>query len=137
MKNNATGSLQIKASAATDALPIKNAVVKITGSDEYNGEIKYSLQTDNNGLTRLLELPAVSKEFSLNYGEAEKPYTSYDIVLSKEGFYTKRIVNVPIFEGIRAVLPVEMIPIAYNINGDVAIPENINSEVTEQLRGDM
>ena len=55
----------------------------------------------------------------------------YNVELVKDGFYPKRIDSVPIFSGTTAVLPIEMIPIAYKDNGEIIPKDNLNSIIYE------
>ena len=113
------GNIRIRTYTAAGALPIDGVLVKIYGADEYTTDIAYSLITDEDGITKTVSLPAPPKAYSAAPGAKEMPYSVYNVELSKSGFYPKRIDNVPIFNGIDAVLPIEMIPLSYNQDGTV------------------
>ena len=125
------GSMRIRTYAASGAIPIDGALVKIYGIDDYNGDVAYSLLTDADGITRAVSLPAPPKAYSSAPGAKENPYSVYNVEIAKEGFYPKRIDNVPIFNGISAVLPIEMIPLSYNSDGTVIRQSNLNSTIYE------
>ena len=125
------GNIRIRTYKAQEALPVEGALVKIYGSDEYDRDIAYSLLTDSDGMTRSLSLPTPSKKYSTAPGAAETPYSVYNIEIVKEGFYPKKIDNVPIFSGISAVLPIEMLPLIYNSSGEITPQSNLNSIVYE------
>ena len=125
------GNIRIRTYTAAGALPIDGVLVKIYGADEYTTDIAYSLITDEDGITKTVSLPAPPKAYSAAPGAKEMPYSVYNVELSKSGFYPKRIDNVPIFNGIDAVLPIEMIPLSYNQDGTVQKQDNLNSVIYE------
>ena len=131
MKYDSTGFLQIAAFTASGALPSPNITVRITGSDEENIGVDYSLITDRDGLSDILSLPAPSLSYSLNSGSPEQPYAKYNVEASGDGYYSKRIYDVAIFSGIKSLLPLEMIPDA-GITRNVSPPKSTNfSIITE------
>ena len=131
MENKNYGTLQIRSYTASGALPVKDAVVKITGAEESNSYIQYSILTDSDGITKQIALPTARKEYSLSPNPKEAPYSIYDATISKEGYYTKSIKSIPIFEFTNAFLPIEMIPLSYDENGKIHDLSNINTTVYE------
>ena len=134
MNYTGIGQLQARVFTASDALPVENAIVKISGAGENYRDIQYSLLTDVDGITKTVTLPTPSKDFSLAPGEAEFPYSVYDVEIFKDGFYTKKIHDVPIFDSIKAVLPIEMMPLIYDKDGNVVEVKNIDSTIIENPR---
>ena len=110
MKYESQGFLQIGAHTASGALPAPNLTVKISGSDEENSTTNYSLLTDINGLTELIALPAPAVSYSLSPGAAEQPYAKYNVEVSGDGYYQKSLYDIPVFAGIKSLLPLEMVP---------------------------
>ena len=110
MASDRYGNLSVRALTGGGALPVEGAVVRISGAGENNSDIEYSLITDLDGITERIDLPAPSIEFSLNPGQSEQAYSLYNVEISSEGYYTKRIFDVPLFEGISAVQLVDMVP---------------------------
>ena len=131
MNLDSYGSLQVRTYTASGALPIVGAIVRIKGAEEANSYIQYSVLTNNDGLTPLISLPTPSKEFSLSPTPGEAPYSVYDVEISAEGYYTKQIRNVPVFSGIKAILPIEMIPLTYGEDGSINPQNNLNSTIYE------
>ena len=111
MLNN-YGQLEIRATKANGALPVEGAIVRITGAEEENRFVVYSLTTDIDGNTRAISLPTPSADISLNPDEKENGYSIYDIEVTKEGFYTKIIRSVPVFAGVKSIQPINMIPLS-------------------------
>lgn len=131
MKYNDYGSLRIRAYAAESALPVEGVIIKIYGTDDYNKDAIHSVITDNDGLTDEIILPAPDSKYSGAPSPSESPYAVYNIELAKDGFYPKIIENIPIFAGIKAVVPIEMIPFVYYDDGSLIPQKNLNSVIYE------
>ena len=93
----------------------------------------FSSVTDIDGLSDEFTLPAPSLEYSLLPNPAELPYSLYDLVISKDGYFTKRITGLSVFSGINSVQLISMIPGSGEISEDYPrgsvnyiIPENTN-----------
>ena len=131
MRYDGSGNIRIKTYMADEALPVSGTLVKIYGTDDYNQDIKYSLITDSNGITEEISLPAPNKSYSTSPGAKECPYAVYNVELVKDGFYPKKIDNVPIFSDTTALLPIEMIPLSYSADGTIIPNLNLNSTIYE------
>ncbi len=107
---NKNGTLAIRAYTAGGALPISFAVVRIFGAEDGNKGVVYSLLTDEDGITERINLPAPPRELSETPETAQLPYSVYNIEIEKQGYYPKKLFNVPVFEGINSEQPVPMIP---------------------------
>lgn len=103
----------VRTSTASTAIPIEGATVIIRGSEPENQNVMYSLLTDRDGLTPRVSLPAPLKESSQSSGQI-KPFAVYSIEVYKEGYYPQFYQNVPIFDGITAVQPAQVIPLSDN-----------------------
>ena len=103
------GTLRVRATSASGALPISGAIIHIIGADEENRDFVKSLITDKDGITPKIDLPTPKRSYSLTPEEEETPYAIYDVEAVADGYYTKRIVGVAIFSGINAILPLNMI----------------------------
>ena len=125
---NSQGTLQIRAYTAGGALPVPNARVQITGADETNRLISYSLITDMDGITDAVTLPTPSVDYSLSPTPAEAPYAIYDVVIDAEGYYIKRINGVNVFSGVNSLQQINMIPISSDGKND--FPRgNVNTNI--------
>ena len=107
---DSSGSLRIRAYTAGGALPVRGAVVRITGAGEDNSHIAYSLVTDRDGQTETVTLPAPSVGYSLSPNPAELPYSVYNIEITAPGYFTKRINGLTVFSGVNSVQLINMIP---------------------------
>lgn len=134
-----TGFLQVKVSGGEEAFPIEGAIVLISPNDGEENGVIYSLRTDNSGLTDKIGLDTKSAALS-ERPEEETPYLTYNAEIKKEGYYVSNIMNIPIFEGITATLPVNLVPLGLGeSNYDLSAEEN--REYTylpdnERLKGD-
>ena len=111
MNNISKGFLKVRVTRAGGTLPVEGAVVTIY---EYGGEsaednILYSLRTDRGGLTETVSLPAPSFTDSTRPGNLQ-PFSLYNIYVNYDGFYPAELVGVPVFGGIVAVQPVDLMP---------------------------
>ena len=128
MKYDSQGFIQISTYTAGAALPVPETKIIISGSEENNVGVEYSVTTDRNGLTEVIALPAPSPSYSLYPNAEEQPYAKYNILALREGFYEKRIYDVSVFGGIKAILPLEMIPDAGFVR-NVSPPNSANSSI--------
>ena len=87
--------------------------------------------TDIDGITPRITLPSPPKLYSLSPKNEKLPYSLYDIEVTKEGYYTKRIHNVALFSGTDSLQPVNMIPVAVYGNGAAFPRDTLNSTVSE------
>lgn len=125
------GTLVVRVFTAGNALPVSGTVVKITGSDEENRTVEYSIITDIDGVTEKIQLPAPSGTLSQSPGAAEPSYALYNIEISAPGYYTKRIFNVAVFDSTETVQPVNMIPRSLRESGITYPRDNLNTTVRE------
>jgi hypothetical protein len=128
---NSSGTLRVRAYAAQGALPVQGAVVRVMGSGEDNRLVAFSSVTDRDGLSELFTLPAPSVDLSLTPDPANLPYSLYDLEISANGYYTKKIKGITVFSGINSIQLVNMIPGSGNMVEDYPrgsinyiIPEN-------------
>ena len=132
MASDRYGNLSVRALTGGGALPVEGAVVRISGADENNSDIEYSLITDLDGITETIDLPAPSLEFSLKPGQSEQAYSLYNVEISGDGYYTKRIFDIPLFEGVSAIQLVDMVPKSKIYSEGVTYPRgNLNVIVFE------
>jgi hypothetical protein len=125
------GTLVVRAFTAGGALPVAGTVVRIYGSDEENRFVEYSVLTDIDGVTESIALPAPNASLSQAPNPVSPSYAQYNIEVSADGFYTKRIFNVAVFDSEETVQPINMIPIPKNQNGVTYPRNNLNAVVRE------
>ncbi|MDR1940545.1 MAG: peptidoglycan-binding protein, partial [Clostridiales bacterium] len=116
------GFFTVSAQAAHDALPVRDAHVRIYTRD---GELLYDTYTDQNGKTGDFTLFAPTLKTAVT-DVGEVLYETYDVRVSKDGFITKIIKGVEIVDGQRTSLPVNMLPLS--------APRSNESDVGEDSR---
>ncbi len=109
-----TGYLQAEVTSGDGAIPIRGAAVIVT--QEINGQsyLVTMKLTDGSGTTEVIPLPAPSASFSEAPDPSERPFSEYNVAVYKKGFYTVPEVTVPIFDTIKSIQPVSLIPLAEN-----------------------
>jgi len=105
-----TASLQVRVTAANEALPIANALVVIRCQNGESSVLEQMQLTDISGLTPPLILPATDPALTMQ-PENKIQFVEYTIEVSAPGYYRVRNVDVPLFGGIPTVQPVSMIPL--------------------------
>jgi hypothetical protein len=125
------GTLKVNTYTAGGALPIPKAVIKIIGNSEENGYVEYSVITDIDGVTDIINLPAPSREYSQSPGSPEQSYALYDIEITAPGYYTKKLYDIAVFEGTESIQPVNMIPLPIRDSG-VTYPRNNLTAVSRE-----
>lgn len=107
------GYLQVQVTSANGAIPEEDALVLIFDyPEEGSGQLSnllMTLRTDRSGQTPKVLLPAPPKSLSQTPG-GEKPYSAYNIEVSKDGFYGVEGVGVPIFDGVTSIQKINLIP---------------------------
>lgn len=112
------GYLQIEVTTASGAIPVRGATViiseRVDGVDSLIGMVI----TDENGTTPIVPLSAPPQSLSESPDPLEKPYSEYNISVYKKGFYSIPQLTVPIFDTIKSIQPVSVIPLAESeLNG--------------------
>ncbi len=118
-----TGYLQIEVTTGDGAVPVPKAAVIVTqeiGGQSYLVTMKL---TDRSGATDIIPLPAPLAEFSEAPDPSERPFSEYNVTVYKKGFYTVPEVTVPIFDTVKSIQPVPLIPLAENELQGTQIPD--------------
>jgi hypothetical protein len=108
-ENPKTGYLKVEVFAANRALPITNARVTVSKKLKDEQRMLKVLLTDINGQTETIPLPAPDKLISEKPGMGI-PYSTYTIKVEQPNFLPLEDFDVPIFEGITSIQPVELTP---------------------------
>ncbi len=107
------GFLRFAVGSADNTIPQAGATVYVytdpeNGSD---GTLLYTLVSNEDGLTDTVTLPTppLSESFSPEY---PKPYSTYNVFVTKNGFYPTEGRTVPLFPGITSIQPINLIPLS-------------------------
>ncbi|MCM1023292.1 MAG: hypothetical protein NC395_04455 [Prevotella sp.] len=106
------GYLQIEVTTASGAIPVRDATVIITEKTDGVDALIGMVVTDENGTTPVVPLPAPPQALSEAPDPSERPYSEYNISVYKKGFYSIPQLTVPVFDTIKSIQPVSVIPLA-------------------------
>ena len=114
--NDSIGFLVFTVRTANGAIPIKNALVNIYENKKdsgamSNGYLLYTLRTNELGQTEKIALPTKSSALSTSPGN-ERPFLSYNVFASSEGYFDSDVINIPIFQGITSIQPINLLPVS-------------------------
>ena len=131
------GYMIVRVTTARGAIPLEGAIVTVHNYDpEFEsgrGDIIAVYTTSSSGLTDRFALPAPPHELSTSPGNG-KSYETYNLSVTKPGYYQQYYSGVPVFEGITAVQSADMIPLPDNGQTDnFTVDDNIFFE-TENPR---
>ena len=108
-----TGYLVIRASAASSAIPLEGAVVTVRGNQPNFSSVIVKLTTERNGLTPKISLATPPRGNSTSPG-IENPFATYNVDVQLDGFFPTSAQQVPIFDGITSIQPINLIPLPQN-----------------------
>ena len=121
--NSGTGYLTVRVTTVGGAIPLSDATVIVRGNTADNSGVIFTLPTDRDGMTQKISLPAPPASLSTVPGNT-KPYATYNIDVSRSGYFTNNYQNVPIFDRITALQQVELVPLSANGTGDNFTPND-------------
>ncbi len=121
-----TGYLIIHVTTARGSLPLEGALVTVRNDspqEQTQGELVATLISGPDGNTELLPLPTHPRSESLVAGNPT-PYSTYLVEARLEGYSEQTFIGVPIFDGIIAIQPVNMIPLPESGQASPSTPED-------------
>lgn len=123
---NGQGFLVIHVTTARGAIPLEGAQVTIRNyleePTEERGDVIATLISGTGGNTAVLPLAAPPRSASLSPGNG-KPYASYIAEVRLEGYYDQTYSGIPVFDGITAIQPADLIPLPENGQSDSFTPD--------------
>ncbi len=108
--NRGGGSLEFRVFTAREAMPIENASIVVSARINGDDREMFSARTNSSGETDAKTLPAPLKSLSQNSENTVQPFSLYDASVEKEGYIRVVLRDIPIFDGIRSIQSVAMIP---------------------------
>ncbi len=122
------GALIVHVTTARGSIPLEGAqvLVRAYGDDgaEGRGDVITSVITGRDGNTSRISLPAPARADSLKpSANGVAPFASYIVEVFLEGYFAQNYINVPIFDGITAIQPADMIPLSENDKTDSRTPD--------------
>ena len=107
--NPGKGYLKVQTFAGREAFPVVNANVVVSKMLASSEQIIHNKYTDISGVVDNLELSAPSKELSEEPNNSI-PYATYVIKVSHPYFLTTIFKNVPVFDSVKSIQQVAMVP---------------------------
>lgn len=121
------GNLIVHVTTARGSIPLEGALVQIRNllpeTAPSRGDVLTTRTTNRDGNTPLIPLPAPPRQNTLT-PNGGRTYTPYSIDVYLEGYFAQNYWNVPIFDGITAIQPVDMIPLPENGRTDSRTPDS-------------
>lgn len=102
-----TGKLIVRCTTV-NLIPIENAIVRVTASNE-PGKIIIEMKTNSVGRTNEIELPAPKEEYSLEPGTGQQPYSDFNLTIIKENFVPITFSDIQILPNVTAISEVTMV----------------------------
>ncbi|MCL2062696.1 MAG: peptidoglycan-binding protein [Firmicutes bacterium] len=103
-----TGTLKITTTEAYEAIPVSGVSYAVKNKQ---GAVLYNGLTNENGESAVMKLDTLPAVLSLAPNPNIRPYTVYDVWVSKPGFVTLNYLDVYILDGQQAIVPVNMEPL--------------------------
>jgi hypothetical protein len=120
------GYMIVRVTTARGAIPLEGAVVMVgnyaSELEEGRGDVMAVYKTDRSGVTEKFALPAPSRSLSMSPGNG-KSYQTYNLSVSKDGYFTQSYINAPVFDGITSIQSADMIPLPDNGQSDNFDPD--------------
>jgi hypothetical protein len=123
------GTLIFRVATAGGAIPLENAEVLVSyhtnGEGADRGRVITVMLTDRDGKTPPLSLDAPSGTLSMSPStNGVLPFALYDAEVFLDGFYRQEYTQIPIFDRIVSIQPVNLIPLPQNGQTDSVTPDD-------------
>lgn len=113
-ENPKTGWLRIQAYTGLGSAPAPGATAVISQQFADGVHIFATVQTDESGIADGIPLPAPDKDLTESPSDGEAPYAGYRITVTRPGYRTEVYTEVPVFDGVKSIQPVQLTPIKTN-----------------------
>ena len=122
------GALIVHVTTARGSIPLEGVQVQVrqyaNEGEVGSSDVIAAVTTGLDGNTPRIPLPAPARADSLKpSANGVAPFASYIVEVFLEGYFTQNYINVPIFDGITAIQPADMIPLSENQNADSRTPD--------------
>lgn len=115
-RNSSAGMLRVQVFAADRSFPISGAEVTVTVPFLAGSRDIFTGATDADGILDNISLPAPDKSLSLNEDNTIEPFALYNIKVSHPDFADGEYFNVPVFDSVKSIQPVELVPLTQTGN---------------------
>lgn len=115
-RNGSSGVLRVQVFAADQGYPVSGADVTVkarflTGDREF-----FRGRTDIDGIVDNITLPTPSRMLSLDEDNTAEPFSLYNIRVSHPDYAVGEFSNVPVFDSVKSIQPVELVPLTQSGN---------------------
>lgn len=114
----AKGALRVQVSAANGAFPVSDASVEVSLILEDESVVLYNNVTDESGIVDNMPLPALPSDYSQTSITAGQSGTEYNVSIFHPAFRDQEDVSVTIFDSIKTILPIDLLPFAPSEGGE-------------------
>lgn len=108
-KNNGKGEMKVQVFSGREAFPVVSANVVVTKDFKNGIYTYYDLLTDTSGIVDGLSLVAPDSKMAQE-NNSFVPYSTYTIKVMHPNYITTVYTNVPVFDGVTSIQPVNLIP---------------------------
>lgn len=108
-QNPAFGTLIFQVTGGQGAFPVPGATILLTKQLNDQQRLSVTVITDESGKTQPISLPAPSRELSQRPGNGIV-FATYQAEISAPGYVTTEIRDLPVFDGITTIQPVNLSP---------------------------
>lgn len=126
-RNGSRGTLKAQVFAADRSFPVSGARVTVTVPFLNGSRELYSGVTDIDGIADNISLPAPNKSLSLDEDNTSEPFALYNMTVSHPDFADGSFFNIPIFDSVKSIQPVELVPLTQS--GDLPAESGNGGEV--------
>lgn len=128
--NPEKGSLRVQVFSANQSFPVPNATVRVFVQLDDGERELFSSITDVDGIVDNIPLPAPDSSVSFDENSTVAPYAVYKLRVERPGYAAALFEGVPIFDSVKSIQPVELIPLSESDSDTVTVPQE-----TETLFG--
>ena len=111
--NTSRGYLKLQAFAGSLSTPVQNVKIIISKQFSDMDKVFYTVSTNENGIVDNLELPTIDRRLSQSPTGALS-FATYNVKAFHPDFNTIEFRQVPIFDGVKSIQPVRLIPRGIN-----------------------
>lgn len=122
-ENPGFGTLIFQVTGGQGAFPIADATILLTKQFNDRQSISFTIRTDESGKTEPISLPAPSRTLSQSPNNGIV-FAAYQAEISAPNYIPAQILDLPVFDGITTIQPVQLSP---DIGGQAA-PEEIEDK---------
>lgn len=102
------GRLKIQVTSSIGSVPIPDASIEISYTGDPDSVLE-TVNTDENGQTPVIDLPAPPVEYSMSPGE-NQPYSEYNLRIRSKDYESVTISGAQILSGVQGLQSVSLIP---------------------------